>query len=40
MYRDGSTVRLESDNDNYEPIIVHADDVQLVGLVVGVLRQL
>jgi len=40
IYRDGSTVRLESDNDNYEPIIVHADEVQLVGRVVGVLRQL
>jgi repressor LexA len=40
MYREGATVRLESENENYEPIIVHADDVQLVGRVVGVLRQL
>ncbi len=40
IYRDGSTVRLESDNENYAPIIVHADEVQLVGRVVGVLRQL
>ena len=40
MYRDGRTVRLVSENDNYEPIIVNADDVELVGRVVGVLRQL
>ncbi len=40
IYRDGPTVRLESDNDNYEPIVVPADEVQLVGRVVGVLRQL
>ncbi len=40
IYRDGASVRLESENDNYAPIIVHADDVQLVGRVVGVLRQL
>lgn len=40
LYRDGSTVRLESENENYEPIVRHADDVQLVGRVVGVLRQL
>ena len=40
LYRDGRTVRLVSENDNYEPIIVNADDVELVGRVVGVLRQL
>ena len=40
IYRDGPTVRLESENENYEPIIVNADEVQLVGRVVGVLRQL
>ena len=40
MYRDGRTVRLVSENDNYEPIIVNAGDVELVGRVVGVLRQL
>ena len=40
IYREGATVRLESENENYEPIIVSADDVQLVGRVVGVLRQL
>jgi repressor LexA len=40
MYRDGPIVRLESENENYDPIIIHADEVQLVGRVVGVLRQL
>jgi repressor LexA len=40
MYREGATVRLESENENYEPIIVHADDCQLVGRVVGGLRPL
>jgi repressor LexA len=40
MYQDGPTVRLESENENYEPIIVNAGDVELVGRVVGVLRQL
>ena len=29
-----------AENDNYEPIIVNADQVELVGRVVGVLRQL
>ena len=41
FYRDGSKVRLESPRTtNYEPIIVNADQVELVGRVVGVLRQL
>jgi repressor LexA len=40
FYRDGSNVRLVAENDNYEPIIVNADRVELVGRVVGVLRQL
>ncbi len=38
--RDGRTIRLESENENYEPIVVNADRVDLVGKVVGVLRQL
>jgi len=40
FYRDGAFVRLVAENDNYEPIIVSADQVELVGRVVGVLRQL
>lgn len=40
FYRDGSTVRLVAENENYEPIVVTADQVELVGRVVGVLRQL
>jgi repressor LexA len=40
LYREGRTVRLQPENDLYEPIIVAADEVQLVGKVVGVLRQL
>ena len=33
-------MRLVAENENYEPIIVNADQVELVGRVVGVLRQL
>ncbi len=40
FFRDGATVRLVAENENYEPIVVHADQVNLVGRVVGVLRQL
>jgi repressor LexA len=40
FYNEGRTVRLQPENENHEPIIVNADDVQLVGRVVGVLRQL
>jgi repressor LexA len=40
FYREGRQVRLEAENDLYEPIIVAADEVQLLGQVVGVLRRL
>ncbi len=40
FYHEGRTVRLVSENDNYEPIVVNAGEVDLVGKVVGVLRQL
>lgn len=40
FFREGAVVRLVSENDNYEPIVVNADQVDLVGRVVGVLRQL
>ena len=40
FFRDGASVRLVAENDNYEPIVVNADQVELVGRVVGVLRQL
>jgi len=40
FYNEGRTVRLQPENALYEPIIVNADEVQLVGRVVGVLRQL
>lgn len=40
FFREGAKVRLESENVNHEPIIVNADQVELVGRVVGVLRQL
>jgi repressor LexA len=40
FYREGAVVRLVAENDNYEPILVSADRVELVGRVVGVLRQL
>ena len=40
FYNEGRTVRLQPENELYEPIIVDADEVELVGRVVGVLRQL
>ena len=40
FFNEGRTVRLQPENEAYEPIIVNADEVQLVGRVVGVLRQL
>jgi repressor LexA len=40
FFLEGRTVRLQPENDNHEPIIVDADEVELVGRVVGVLRQL
>jgi repressor LexA len=40
FYNEGRTVRLQPENENYQPIIVNADEVDLVGRVVGVLRQL
>lgn len=40
FYREGDTVRLQPENDLYEPIRVPSGEVTLVGRVVGVLRQL
>jgi repressor LexA len=40
FFNEGRTIRLQPENENYEPIIVNADEVDLIGLVVGVLRQL
>lgn len=40
FYRDGHSIRLQPESDLHEPIVVSADEVQLLGRVVGVLRQL
>ena len=40
FFNEGRTVRLQPENELYEPIIVDADEVELVGRVVGVLRRL
>jgi repressor LexA len=40
FYLQGDTVRLQPENDAFEPITVPADEVELVGKVVGVLRRL
>ena len=40
FYHEGRAVRLQPENDDHEPIIVNADEVELVGRVVGVLRRL
>ena len=40
FYNEGRTVRLQPENESFEPIVVNAGEVDLVGRVVGVLRQL
>ncbi len=40
IYRHGATIRLVAENENYDPIVVNADQVEVVGRVVGVLRRL
>jgi repressor LexA len=40
FYSEGRRVRLQPANENYEPIVIDADDVSVVGKVVGVLRRL
>ena len=40
FYSEGRNVRLQPEHELYEPIIVDADEVGLVGRVVGVLRRL
>lgn len=40
LFREERHVRLQPENDAYEPIVVEAADVQIVGTVVGVLRRL
>jgi repressor LexA len=39
VYREGETIRLQPANVNMQPIIVPADDVQVQGRVIGVLRK-
>ena len=40
FYREGERIRLQPENDLYEPLLLEAVEVQLVGKVVGVLRRL
>lgn len=40
FYREGRMIRLQPENELYDPIYVAADEVQIVGKVVGVLRKL
>ncbi len=40
FYSEGRHIRLQPANENYEPLILSADDVSVVGKVVGVLRRL
>jgi repressor LexA len=40
FYREAGRIRLQPENDLYEPIIVAETDVQIVGKVVGVFRRL
>lgn len=39
FYREGKTVRLEPANRSMEPIVKPAQDVQILGVVVGVIRR-
>lgn len=40
LFREGRMIRLQPENELYDPIYVAADECQLVGKVVGVLRRL
>lgn len=40
FYRDGNTIRLQPENELYEPMVLPMDKVSIVGKVVGVLRRL
>ncbi len=40
FFHEGPKVRLQPENDLYDPIVLAADEVQLLGRVVGVLRKL
>jgi repressor LexA len=40
FYREGDRVRLQPENELYEPIVLNQGDVQIIGTVVGVLRKL
>ncbi len=40
FFREGREVRLQPENDNHEPIVLPAEQVKVVGRVVGVLRKL
>jgi len=40
FFRDGHSIRLQPENELYEPLVLDAADVQIVGKVVGVLRSI
>jgi len=40
FYREGRSIRLQPENELYEPLVLDAADVNIVGKVVGVLRSL
>jgi repressor LexA len=40
LYRDGAKIRLQPANTTMQPIMVDADDVEVQGRVVGVIRVL
>jgi len=40
FYRQGRSIRLQAENENYEPIVLDEAEVGVVGKVVGVLRRL
>ena len=40
FYRQGRSIRLQAENENYEPIVLDEAEVSVVGKVVGVLRRL
>lgn len=40
FFHEGSTIRLQPENSRYEPLVLAADQVRLIGTVVGVLRRL
>ena len=39
LYREGEHIRLQPANESFPPILVHASQVEVQGIVIGVMRR-